>query len=108
MIGSIFKNSHKIVKSGHLVTTAAIDVVDGAVSKISTEVDSYIAPVRQSVLNRFPILFSFLVTFGVSATFLGFEKLLTSIGVLDRHPTLVLLIGVSVLALTGSLYKKLS
>lgn len=88
-------------------TTSTYTTINNVVSKTTSEVDNYIAPIRKSVLQRFPILFSLLVTFGATTTFLGFEKIISQIGVLDRNPLLVLIVGMSVLALTGTLYKKL-
>lgn len=71
------------------------------------ELDSYVAPVRSSVLRRFPILFTLLTTFGVAATFFAFEKILSQYELLNRYPWLILLLGLSTLAFTGTLYKKL-
>jgi midasin (ATPase involved in ribosome maturation) len=76
--------------------------------KTTAGVDSYIEPVRSSILKRFPILFSILTTFGVSTTFYGFEKVVDGIPVLSTHPFLMLILGMSILAFTGTLYKKLS
>ena len=92
---------------GQDFTKSTIATVSTVVERTASSVDSYMAPVRKSVLERFPILFSLLVTFGVSATFLGFEKIIAQIGFLDRNPILVLILGVGILALTGTLYKKL-
>ncbi len=77
-------------------------------SKASQNIDGYIAPIRTSVLTRFPILFSLLTTFGVAATFLGFEKIVSNIAFLDQNPFIMLILGIGILALTGTLYKKLS
>ena len=88
-------------------TKSTFDTVSTIVTKTTTSVDGYIAPVRKSVLERFPVLFSLLVTFGVTTTFLGFEKIIAQIDVLDRNPFLVLILGMGILASTGTLYKKL-
>ena len=53
-------------------------------------------------------LFSFLATLGVIMTFLGIEQILLTADILERHPMLILALGVAILALTGTLYKKLS
>ena len=37
---------------------------------------TYMVPVRQSILKRFPFLFALLVSFGATATFLGLEKII--------------------------------
>jgi hypothetical protein len=100
----------KIISAGiksQAFTTATLDVMSNLIDTTTNEVDTYIEPVRASVLSRFPILFSLLVTFGITTTFLGFEKIISQIGFFDRNPLLVLLLGISILALTGTLYKKL-
>lgn len=94
--------------TGKRFSETALHTVEGAMTKATTEVDTYLQPLRQSVLVRFPILFSLLTTFGVVVTFLGLEKIVSAIPVLDQNPILMLILGVSILALTGTLYKKLS
>lgn len=108
MIEKFQKNKTQILESSKRFTQATINTVDGAVTKATTEVDTYITPLRQSVLKRFPILFSLLTTLGVAATFLGFEKIVSDIAFLEQHPVVMLIFGIGILALTGTLYKKLS
>lgn len=92
-------------------TTKIIDdtttTISEAVQKTEERVEEVVAPVRKSVLKRFPILFLLLVTIGVTATISSLEKLLLQIPFLDSHPSVVLVIGLSILILTGTLYKKL-
>jgi uncharacterized integral membrane protein len=95
-------------KKGQTIAHSTLGSVEGIVSKTTTTVDSYIAPVRTSVLKRYPVLFSLLVTFGVAMTFLGFEKIVTQIAFLDNNPFILLIVGITILALTGTLYKKLN
>jgi hypothetical protein len=98
----------QILKSSKVLTETAINHLDATVTKATNEVDTYIRPIRTSVLTRFPILFSLLTTFGVATTFLGFEKIVSNIAFLDQHPVVMLIVGISILAITGTLYKKLS
>lgn len=98
----------KILKSSKEFTETAINRIDETMAKATNEVDTYIQPLRTSVLTRFPIMFSLLTTFGVATTFLGFEKIVSNIAFLDQHPAVMLIVGVSILAITGTLYKKLS
>lgn len=88
-------------------TKSAIDYIESTTVQAQTTVDRYLSPTRQSILKRFPILFSLLVTFGVATTFLGFEKIVSHVAFLDQHPFLLLILGISILAATGTLYKKL-
>lgn len=86
----------------------------GTVNELETQVDETvrtvdqsIEPVRRTAFSRFPTLFTLLVAFGATATFLGFEKLLEQHELLQRYPWLILFIGLGTLILTGTLYKKL-
>lgn len=62
---------------------------------------------RQAVLNRFPLLFTLLGTFGLVATFYGFEGLIDRVDILADNPWLILATGIGILSFTGLLYKKL-
>ncbi len=108
MIKKVIQNKTQILQSSKRLTETAINTVDGVVTKATTEVDTYIKPIRTSVLKRFPILFSLLTTFGVATTFLGFEKIVSRVSFLDANPFIMLILGISILAVTGTLYKKLS
>ncbi|MFT5849361.1 MAG: hypothetical protein ACI9H6_000166 [Patiriisocius sp.] len=92
------------------VTNAMNSVIDGVeatVGSVEQAVESHMAPVRKTVFSRFPALFTLLVTFGVAATFLGFERVLTEFAYINDRPVLMLSIGIFVLLGTGTLYKKL-
>lgn len=95
-------------KKGQTITAETLGTVEHFMSKTTATVDTYIAPVRTSAVKRYPVLFSLLVTFGVAMTFLGFEKIVAQVAFLENNPILLLIIGISILALTGTLYKKLT
>jgi hypothetical protein len=61
----------------------------------------------QPVLHRYPLLFSFLVFFGVAAALDGFEILTEQMDIFQKHPAYLISIGLLVLFLTGMLYKSL-
>lgn len=63
---------------------------------------------RDSAFSRFPLIFVFLSTFGIVATFYGFEKVIDQIQYFQENPSMVLVAGVFTLAVTGALYKKLN
>ena len=108
MRDTLNKNKAQILDSSKRLSESAFSTAQEVISKATTEVDTYVSPLRTSVLARFPIVFSLLTTFGVATTFLGFEKIVSNIAFLDQHPFLMLILGISILALTGTLYKKLS
>ncbi len=62
---------------------------------------------RDSVFGRFPLLFTMLSTFGLVATFYGFEKIIDDIDFLANRPWAILGLGLAILLFTGALYKKL-
>lgn len=62
---------------------------------------------KESVFQRFPLLFTMLGAFGLVATFYGFERLIDRVDLLAENPFILLGVGVSILVITGSLYKKL-
>lgn len=84
-----------------------LETVETTTTAVTRTVDGYVMPVRKTIFKRFPVLFSLLVTFGASATFLGIEQVLLQYALLRNHPELILLAGITVLVFTGRLYKKL-
>ena len=94
-----------------IVTDSAlgtVDLVEDGVEKTVEGVNSYMTPIRDTVLKRYPILFSLLVIYGASMTILGFEYVLHSYGVLEGYPWTVFIVGILVLLFTGKLYKALN
>ncbi len=87
--------------------TKVVEVAEGGIKSIEKTVDSVASPVRESLIKRFPILFTLIVTFGVAMTFLGFEQVMLKITLFQENPFSMLGIGVIILVLTGTLYKKL-
>lgn len=87
--------------------TPAFDTIDEVVASTTQHLESMAKPVRQSFAERYPTIFMLLAASGASATFLGFERLLTSINILDKYPSLIMILGISILIFTGTLYKKL-
>ncbi|MCD5382316.1 MAG: hypothetical protein LR017_03300 [Candidatus Pacebacteria bacterium] len=81
--------------------------VDATVETAIKKTDQLVSPYRQTFFQKFPTASVFLVTFGVTTTFLGFEKIITTIPWLHERPWLILGMGIMTLMLTGTLYKKL-
>lgn len=88
-------------------TIQMLDKTDQVSGQVNQKFNEYVAPVRGSVLKRFPVLFSLLVVFGLTTTYYAFEKILSQYETLNQHPWLLLLLGIGTLAFTGKLYKKL-
>ena len=62
---------------------------------------------KSTVFAKFPLLFTLLGAFGLVATFYGFERIIDQVDWLNENPWLILLIGLTTLLLTGTLYKRL-
>jgi hypothetical protein len=77
------------------------------IKKVPEPIVSKLATVRQGVFSRFPLLFTLMGSFGLVATFYGFERLIDRIDILANNPYILLGVGLLTLIFTGTLYKKL-
>jgi hypothetical protein len=62
---------------------------------------------RVTAEHRFPFLVALLAGFGLVSTFYGFEKIIDKIELFVNHPWILLVTGLSLLAVTGTIYTKL-
>lgn len=67
----------------------------------------HLAKRRKAVFARFPLVFTLLGSFGLVATFYGFERLIDRIQLFSDYPIILLGTGVTILIFTGTLYRKL-
>lgn len=81
--------------------------LEEALKRAGGEVDKAVLPVRETVLKRYPVFFALVVTFGVAAMILGLEQILLTVPLFFEHPWVLFLLGVGILTVTGTLYKKL-
>ncbi len=58
--------------------------------------------------NRFPLITALLVTFGFVSVLYGFEKMIDRVQFFVNYPHVLLVIGLVILALSGTVYKKLT
>lgn len=102
-------NQRNKESTAELMSDIQITLKDLTVATKAAEslLNTYVVPVRQSIIKRFPVLFALLVSFGATATFLGLEKIITRYQFFDNSPELILLLGITILVFTGKLYKKL-
>ncbi len=99
------------IELGSNMTAASgqvLDAVEGTVTKVSSSLDTYVAPARETFIKKYPTLFGMMVTVGLIATFLGLEQMLLKFRVLSDYPVVLFLFGVALLALTGRFYKKMN
>jgi len=88
-------------------TVKTIGGVEKTVESVEKDVVAAMKPLQKTVLKRFPTFFALLVTFGVAITFLAFERIVADVNFIDERPWLMLSIGIGVLTITGTLYRKL-
>ncbi len=81
--------------------------IEMAVNALHRQTERIIHPYRETVFRRFPVLFTLLVTFGIVSVFFGLERIIAEITWLNTRPWLILGVGLLILTLTGTLYKKL-
>lgn len=92
----------------HPSSDTYIPQFEAVIEKAEGNFVNAIEPVRKSFFKRFPTFSLLLTTTGVTATFLGIEQLLLQIDILRTQPAWMLLLGVGILAVMGTLYKRLS
>ena len=77
------------------------------VEEVTRSINNYMQKRGRSVFGRYPLLFSLLGTFGVVLVLHGFDRIIGGIPFLNDRPMLLLAIGIVILALTGTLYKRI-
>ncbi len=92
------KNAEDLATLKESLTQDEFNLVKGLLSDQDTE--------WQRRLNSIPLFAPLVGSFGLVATFYGFEKLLDKT-ILIQHPTWLLIVGISALLFTGAFYRKL-
>lgn len=80
-----------------------LDHVEG----MTRRANDYMGKQSRSVLGRYPVLFSLLTAFGVVSILHGFDSFIEYMPFLADRPLLVFFLGIIILVVTGTLYKKL-
>ena len=62
---------------------------------------------RDRLGQKYPLFFTLMASFGLVATFYGFEGIINRIDVLINNPIILLITGITALVITGKLYQKL-
>ncbi len=77
------------------------------IERLLQELNDRAGKYTKPVLNRYPLLFAFLLTFSVASILHGFELITDEISLLKDNPIYLILLGSFLLFITGTLYKKL-
>lgn len=77
------------------------------VEELTSKANETFAKKGKSVFGRYPLLFSLLVIVGATLMSQGIKELLIQTPIFKNQPITMLGVGIAILILTGSLYKKL-
>jgi len=77
------------------------------VEELTAKLNQLFSEKGKSVFSRYPLSFALLVIFGATMVSQGIKDLLLEIPFFKNQPLTMLLIGMIILILTGTLYKKL-
>lgn len=77
------------------------------IEEMVKEIHDRAGEITKPVLSRYPLLFAFLLTFSLASILHGFNGFIDQIPFFDEHPLYLILAGVIVLTITGTLYKLL-
>jgi hypothetical protein len=86
-----------------MIPADPIERIEKMVKDMHDRAEAHVQP----VLKKYPLLFAFLLTFSVAAILHGFELWADQFEIFSRYPSLLILIGIVALLLTGTLYKSL-
>jgi hypothetical protein len=75
--------------------------------KIVRDLHDEVGKRTSHTLSKYPLLFLFLIVFGVAVILQGFELFIGNVPLFKQKPLLLIIIGVFILFVTGQLYKTL-
>lgn len=77
------------------------------IEELSSKINSIMAQRTKSIFSRYPVTFALLLLTAVIAISEGLKDIIKSIPFLADYPMRLLAIGLFILIITGTLYKKL-
>lgn len=77
------------------------------IEDLSNKINKLMAPRAKTVFRRYPIAFGLLILLGFTALNEGLKGLIRGIGLLEISPWYLIAIGLVILIITGTVYKKL-
>ncbi|HTE48904.1 MAG TPA: hypothetical protein VK675_03300 [Candidatus Paceibacterota bacterium] len=83
-----------------------LDVLEH-VENLSNQVNKMMASRTKNVFRRYPVAFGLLIICGAIAVHEGLKGLMEDFGLLEISPWYLVITGLAILTITGTLYKKL-
>jgi hypothetical protein len=77
------------------------------IEKLTEELNRRMSTHSRFVLRRYPLTFAIVALFGVVAVSEGVKGVMAETGLLDVEPLHLLLLGILILVVLGSVYRKL-
>lgn len=77
------------------------------VEELTARLNELFSQKGKSVFSHYPLTFALLVIFGATMVSQGIKDLLLEITFFKEHSLVMLFVGILILLLTGTLYKKL-
>ncbi len=77
------------------------------VEELTSKANDVFAKKGKSVFEKYPLTFALLVIIGVTLMSQGVKELIMKVSFLKTNPLLMFTMGIIILILTGTLYKKL-
>ncbi len=74
---------------------------------LTAKINQLFSEKGRNVFSRYPLLFALLIVFGVTMVTQGIKDMLSEISFFQNSPLAMLLFGMLILIITGTLYKKL-
>jgi len=78
------------------------------IEALTKEFHDYIERQGRGVFERYPLTFALLATFGVVLVGHGINAFVNSVPFLNNNPLLMFVVGLIILFMTGTLYKRLN
>lgn len=75
------------------------------IEKYTRDTNEFAKKHSQTTFQKYPLIFSALVLFGVVATSKGFEMVVQEFYIFERYPFILFFIGIFILLSTGTLYR---
>jgi hypothetical protein len=100
------KNEPTNVLEGAAGILETIEEIERLAVSAEDDLERSMSPVRRSLMKRFPVSFLILVTLGFASVTFAVEEILHRHSLFTENPFLVLLVGLLILVITGTAYKK--